>query len=535
MAIVSCERSPAYSSAEFFGDFNEGLRPTMTPALAIQTYESFESDKTKREAAEALLIAGEVDDIAYEYTKLFDEQGRPVSYENEKKSLEDMMTRLRDPQEQCDDEVAAATFMTVLFRYKEIEFLETVQQLNRCDISNEEQIFFMEKYRRLNEQLYGAPDPDIYDMLRGEVWSAIDSHVDSSDTVVMQIKSELENGFSARGRDMAGLERGHKGIVRLTPEAAQWIREIIYEEYGAYFDLAKNYWEKVVVPRAEWQGVEPEFTGEELVDLFELALQLLDPEGTSGITIRTKPNNSNLSWNTPTMSVDVGMASRATPVDSAEKAFGKLLHELLGHGRRTSAGAISHLPVTGFGVFSKFLPGGNPDYLTVEEGILTLLESIVCGEIDSGVASQWKSENVRHYLGIAMAELDARDTAERYELTWRYSVLVDLKPGQNVTDKAIQKSKLTAARSNVRYKRSLPADMPEGYEYLTWHKDLAYALGRIKATPLFQDIYERRDKESLLNLFKTHTDPTNPYQNRLARLAGYPVTYSKLQVIPDAA
>ncbi|MFZ1812545.1 MAG: hypothetical protein WAU02_03450 [Candidatus Saccharimonadales bacterium] len=517
-----------YTYAELSaGDFNERLTPVFTPALGLQTYEQFESDKNSRGAGETALIAGDINKISYDYTKLFDEQGKPVSFADEKKSLEDILTLLRDPANEIavDDEVADITFRTTLFRYKEIEFVETVQQLNRPDITPEEKIFYAEKYRRLNDALYSSPDPSIYERLRAEVWTSIDTKIADDDVDAARIKSELEHGFDARGQRMSGLERGRRGIERLSKEAIEWIRERIFEEFGQYYEICQRYWEEVVVPRAKAAGVEPEFNGEELYELFSLALSELDPDKTSGISVRKKPNSSNLAWNTPTLTVDVGMAKRAVPVDSPQKAFAKVFHELLGHGGRTINGFLSKIPMTGFGIFSQFEEDGNPDYLSIEEGILTLIESIICDELDDNSSSQWGPENVRYYLAISAAELEGQMPDEIYETTWRYGLLMDLKPGEKVTPDKIEKAKVTAARSIVRYKRSLPAEMPVGYESMTWHKDLAYSHGRIKAIPLLESIYKRRDNESFSNLFKTHTDPTNPYQNRIAALAGFPVRY----------
>ncbi len=509
------------------GVFLEMLRPKTTPALALQTYEYFENDRGVRESGEAALIAGEQDNVPYLYTKLFDEDGQPISFELEKKSLEDIITLLRDPDNpvDLDEDVAEITFRSALFRYKEIEFVEAVQQLNRSDITADEKLFYAEKYRRLNEALYGSPDSTMYEKLRGEVWAAIDAKILNGDEDAQRIKSELEQGFDARGVHMRGLERGRCGIDRLTPEAAQWIKEFIFEEFSQYYQLAVRYWEQVVVPRALAEGVEPQCTGEELYEVFSQALTLRDPKGVSGITVQKKPNNSNLSWNTPTLSVNIGMAKRAVPVDSPQKLFGKIMHELLGHGGRTMDGLASKVPMTGFGIFSEFRDGGNPDYLSFEEGLLILLESIACDELDQQLASQWRSENVRYYIAIAAAELEGRNTAEIYEMTWRYSVLMDLKTGEKLTPEKIEKAKAATARANVRFKRSLPVDMPAGYEHMTYHKDMAYAFGRIKAIPLLQQLYERGDIESLRNLFKTHTDPTNPYQKVIAEKAGYGVVY----------
>ena len=509
------------------GVFLEMLRPKTTPALALQTYEYFENDRGVRESGEVALIAGEQDNVPYLYTKLFDEDGQPISFELEKKSLEDIITLLRDPDNpvDLDEDVAEITFRSALFRYKEIEFVEAVQQLNRSDITADEKLFYAEKYRRLNEALYGSPDSTMYEKLRGEVWAAIDAKILNGDEDAQRIKSELEQGFDARGVHMRGLERGRCGIDRLTPEAAQWIKEFIFEEFSQYYQLAVRYWEQVVVPRALAEGVEPQCTGEELYEVFSQALTLRDPKGVSGITVQKKPNNSNLSWNTPTLSVNIGMAKRAVPVDSPQKLFGKIMHELLGHGGRTMDGLASKVPMTGFGIFSEFRDGGNPDYLSFEEGLLILLESIACDELDQQLASQWRSENVRYYIAIAAAELEGRNTAEIYEMTWRYSVLMDLKTGEKLTPEKIEKAKAATARANVRFKRSLPVDMPAGYEHMTYHKDMAYAFGRIKAIPLLQQLYERGDIESLRNLFKTHTDPTNPYQKVIAEKAGYGVVY----------
>lgn len=337
---------------------------------------------------------------------------------------------------------------------------------------------------------------------------------------------ELRNGFvSETGTPVGPLEYSTDSLPTLSEGAEIWIKERLLESHGEYYELSQKHWQKIV-DRDTADGKDPQFTGEDLYDLFCEALDILDPEHESGITIEKNSKSGLLSWNTPTLSVRVGTAERKTPVDSPEKAFAKLLHELVAfHGGRTKSGLETDAPILGMGVYCDFDPenGELPDYLTIEEGAASLAEAILAGEIVHDGHSQWEPERLRLYMNTAMATLEQRSSREIYEITWRYTVLMRLGDNEEPSEAMINRARKEAATSLERYERGVPANLPKEVGRIGFHKDIAYLNGRIKAIQLYEYFAENNDVESFSNFQKTKTDPTNRRQNKFAADHGYPV------------
>lgn len=516
----------------------ERLSPRETPDLAIQTYEWFASNAKARNTALEAFLRGDSDVIPLQYTKLFDEDGIPIDLSSKHAALQDIMSDLWNENHDGsipDDEVAWITFQTALYRDKEVEFVEVVQELNRPDATPEERIAAADKYRSLNEALYGNPDPETYAAIRGEIWSEIDSK--QLHPNLQHLRDELANGFvTEHGVPVAALEWSDKRLPRMSAETMQWVKEQVYEQYGEYYDLVQQYWDEVIVPRHSRDEGPLEYSGEDFYILFQQALALLDPQGTSGISIDRVEDTGVLSWNTPTLSVRVGVAERKVTVDSPEKAFGKILHELvMWHGGRVLKGLQTAARVLGFGVYSEYDEGERPDYLTVEEGSAALTEAVVGGDItDKPEESQWKAGKLHLYANTALASLEQRSTREIFELTWRYSVLMEADDGQDLTPDAINKIKREVAMSFERYERSVSEDLPVEVGRIGFHKDLGYVNGRVIATKIFEDMARRNDVESFRNMQAVKIDPTNRRQRKLAADNGYPIVIGS-DVISEAA
>lgn len=502
----------------------ERLHPKKTPALAIQTYEWFVTDSDARQEALRAFLAGEIDNIPLKYIKLFDEDGAPISLENERRSLEDIMRDLRDPEnKEFDDETAEITFDSALYRYYEVLFVETVQDLNKPGASRRELIDAAERYRRLNEALYGRPDPETYEKIRGEIWHVIDSKQLHPKAEVF--KAELMNGFTDdKGRNIGPLQSSTKRLPRMAAETSSWAVDIINKNFGEYLVLAERYWNEVICPDGR-----NEFTNDDLYELFVQSLKIMDPTGESGIGVSRKEGSGLLSWDTPTMSVRVGTDERKTPVSSPLEAYSRVLHELAAlHGRRCLKGLKTSAPILGLGVFSKFDPdeGERPDYLTFEEAAASLTQSMVEGLVNDEVVSQWTAESLMHYASISQFSLEQKSEREVYEITWRHMLLMDIQDNKEPSLEDIARAKMKVANSFERYKRSIPAELPDEVGVLVWHKDIAYLSGKASAIRVIHDLFERGDYESFLNMLATKTDPTNERQRKFAAKHGYPVWLS---------
>ncbi len=497
----------------------ERISPKVTPALGLQSYEWFATDGPSRLQMQQEFIDNERDTIPLTYTKLFDESGNLISLDEERKSLEDLMRDLRTPEsDELDDQAAEMTFYTALYRYYELDFIQTVQALNSPDATQEELVQTAEKYRRLDEALYGKPDPERYSQIKGEIWHVIDSKVLHPEAE--KLKDELENGFvNERGIPISPLERSVDRLPEMDTAASDWAVEILKNDYGQYLDLVKEYWKNIIKTDGR-----TEFTNDDLYEVFRASLALMDPDNMTGISIVRKEGSSVLSWDTPTMSVGVGTSERKTVVDSPEKAFAKVLHELVAwHGGRTQKGLKTNAPILGFGVFSQFDEGERPDYLTFEEGIASLTESMIAGEISTETMSQWTAERLRLYANDSQFTLDQKSEREVYEITWRYTLLMGLSDNEQPTTQQIAVAQKAAASSQDRYRRSVPHNLPSQIGMIGFHKDTNYLEGRAVAIGVIQDLYEQRDDQSFRNLQATKIDPTNRLQREFAAKYGYPV------------
>ncbi len=499
----------------------EALDPRRTPAMAVQTYEYFESDKAARSRAIDAFVDGITDTIDLEYTKLFDRPDMP-SLDEMEKSLEDVMLRMRNPfNTETDDETAKITYETALFRYKEVQFLRTVQRLNEAQ-TDEDKSALSEVYRSQNEALYGAPNPEIFEQICGEIWSELDSK--ELGPKAQAIYEELQNGFTARGREMHCLPRSERRLPIVDTNTVEWVKQQAFAMFPEIYSLCKRYWNNAVLAKTALLGVKPRYTNVHLAGLMQESKYLMYGFSSS-MEIREIKNSSVLAWNTPTVSVDVGMSPRQTIINGPEKAFGKVFHELIGHGGKAVKGLSTNVPVLGMGVFSEAdtAIGERPDYLTFEEAVLSLIEGIVNGEMDDRTKTQWNPERYRNYMMISLSSLCQFSEVEVSEIMSRYEALLSLKPGEDIDDKKMRTARKTVAAIQVRYKRSIPRQMPASVGRIGFHKDLAYTGGKPSAISVLTAIARNNDAESFRNLLATKIDPTNRRQREMSAKHGYPV------------
>lgn len=507
-------------------DYSLELNPKNVPSLGIQTYEYFVSDAAARGRAEGAFLNGDICEIPYDYTRLSDEdiasQGLSL------KQMSDEIGRVLSGIDSIADPITAEmTFLSAGFRSRELDFIFAAQQLNSIsrnpDASIKDIIFAADRYRSLNEMLYGAPDTRIYEKCLGEIWANIESK--NFGPNAQRIYQELVDGFMARGGFVMPLAYSHERLPVIDKETDRWVKMQIHEQFGTYRNLLQDHWEQIIIPRSELTGEDPVFDPSmDLLPLFENALKMLDPDGSSGIKVVPVQNTSTISWDTPTQTLRVGIDERTTQIKSVDEAFGLLFHELIGHCGRSISGLRTNAPVLGFGVFSDFDSGENPDYLSFEEGYLSVLESIINNKAVQ-TDGQWIVGNLRHYVNISMVQLDGRSVADAFELTWRYSLLMGLKDGGDVDDAKIQGARKVEARLINRYRRSIPAGMPREAGPLSFNKDLAYTKGRIIAIPFLRYIASRNDATSFQNSLKVKIDPTNRRQRDFAASNGYPIDY----------
>jgi hypothetical protein len=507
------------------------------PDLAFQSYECLKSDAKKRKASQEAFVKGETNTITLEYINL-PEEG---DMQRRIKQLDGVLARvdeIEDPRER------EATFSSVAFRQAEMYFTLTVSRLNRLvkaynfvkqNRPDDQELGVLEekikaeadRYREQNAMLYGLPNDEEHKKVCGEIRAILNAKSYHPDAAL--IYDQLNDGFEARDRRIAPLIESDDRLPSLSDQAEQWVKAFVYKEYDEYWQLVKSYWDNVIVPRSREAGVEPVFDVKlDMVPLFCSARTMLDPTDSMGIGVNEDPNSGSLAWDTPSMAVVAGTAPRSDLIDSPQKAFGKIYHELFGgHGGRAVGGLKTGIPIAAYGVFTEEETSAG-DYITYEEGQNKIVETVLRRDNKPG-SGKWSFEDVRHTFTIGLEMLEGRTTAEAYELAWRVHLLSNLKDNQEPTIAMIEKSKIAVARYLERPERSRPADLPDFAGLIVFTKDLMYARGQIIATSPIEEWAGRNDIESFRNAHTMKTDPTQPKQYKLMEHAGRPVRLNRFE------
>ncbi|NCU29375.1 hypothetical protein EOM60_02060 [Candidatus Saccharibacteria bacterium] len=479
------------------------LNPRNLPEAGFQSYEKLKNDASTQKAS---FLSGRIrnPELAYPHLQSLNDMDRGI-------------IRLREATEfverlETDGQKASIIKSSLEFRMAEMEYIKLLGRLDfvtKEGRPEEEVRELAEEVRTVGEQLYGVPDPEIRDAALAEIWSQLDKKQLSPSA--QQLYGDLRDGFSWNDREIAPLSRPE--VANKLPDfnhpSLVWAGEIILEdsaELEAYF---REWWDAKVAEYGEDYVARPE----DIVEAFQGAFRLLDPDSKSGVGVILDPEASALSWESPLMAVKVG--GKRPPIRSAAVLFQKFLHEGKGHGGRAISGLKSGLPVLGTGLYTNTV---RPDYLTFEEGFCTTIEEVVSGD-----EPKWDGVKLGHYINISLVA-DGSDFRSTFETAWRYRLLMKLKNGQEVTDEMIAKEQEAAYTALVRVFRGTPTNMSERYPDippLTFNKDLAYLNGRVLAMNHIAELYKTRDKEGLMRLFTAKYDPTIPEQQEIVNSYGY--------------
>lgn len=406
-----------------------------------------------------------------------------------------------------DEEKANIVAFSLEFRAAEMEYIKLLGRLDFAvheGLSEQAVRELAEAARSLGEQLYGVPDQKIADAAMAEVWSQLDQK-DLSPSA-QTLYDELKSGFEWEEQEVAPLPRPDTAdqLPDFDDSSLAWAGEIIIEmhaEFEAYFEA---YWAEKV---AEF-GPEYVARPEDIVEAYEGAFRLLDPNSESDVGVVLDPEATALSWESPLMSIKVG--GKRAPITSSQELLKKFIHEG-GHGRRAINGLKTSMPVLGTGLFTNTT---RPDYLTFEEGFLTTAEEAV-----GDATPKWNGVNLGHYINITLAQ-NGSDFRATFETAWRYRLLMKLKDGEEVTDEMLRKEQSAAYTAVVRIYRGTPTGLSEAYPDiapLTFNKDLAYLNGRVLAMSHIKELHANSDTQGLVELFDAKYDPTIPEQTAIAR------------------
>jgi hypothetical protein len=481
---------------------HEILRPDVTPEMGFQSYEMLADLTSVRNIQQAAFLNNEV-------------LKPELSYPNiDEAKLDQGIATLGQigirSEGILDQDISSAIWNSAGYRLAEMYWLKEAKRLNFFS-ENPKSIKFRlsaERYQDLNEQLYGKPNSEITGQVVGEVLAQARSK--KLDERGQRILEELEQGTVTTINGETVVIRGIKSMeaTNRLPEITgrlDILADVVKDEFAYVFNLVDSYWDEVILPRAHNTTEAPCFKLDDITLLFTQMRDVMDPENNSNISVVINDKAKTVAWDTPSMSIKAGKET-AKVTDKLEM-IGSLIHELGIHGGRATNGLNTELPVLGTGLYTESEEDEQPDYLTFEEGIATLVEMAIKGNTEN-----WKPVHISHYLNTALA-YEGADFRETFEITWRARALMAVPDGESMTDEIINTQRKQAYLSLIRTRRGTPTHI--AYDKpLTFNKDLAYLQGKIIALRFLERVGE--DKESIRQIFKGKFDPLNKAQKRLA-------------------
>lgn len=478
----------------------ELLDPRRTPEAGFQSYEWFTNNAVAQKKS---FLSGAVRNPDLKYSKFHQVSQLDMGLAN--------LDYVKDQVWKYEDvDMYRVIAPSLTFRQIEMMYVKEAAELNEL-VSNgapeQEVVNLVEHVREVNEIIYGTPNQVVLDGAYNKLWGMIDDKVLHPSAQLL--KDELENGFVFDGRQCAPMGRASDSAAELPPyednPALEWFAEIVDEENEDIRDLVHTFWEQKVAIHGEDYECGPE----DIIEAFQAVIEMRGLDQRAGVTVKPQPGKTALSWESPELSVHVGL--NRVPIKSANELFAKIKHELAKHGQACVEGLETEAPVLGTGLYTET---ERPDYLSFEEGVATTAE-----EVGGDTEPKWDVSMLGHYINIAEAAQNGHDFRETFEKAWRYRLLAQIKPGQEVTQEIIDKHQSAAYTACVRIYRGTPINVRELYPRvtpLTFNKDLAYLNGRVLALQYIQECHEKNDVEAIKMLFRGKFDPTIPEQREIA-------------------
>lgn len=478
----------------------ELLDPRRTPEAGFQSYEWFTNNATAQKTA---FLSGEVRNPQLRYSQFEHVDRLDVAIANLDYVKDQIWQR-----EHVDIYRIIAPSLT--FRQIEMMYVKETAELNdlvRSGVDGSEVQVLADHLRQMNEILYGTPDQTVLDGAYNKLWGMIDGK--ELHPSAQCFKDDLLNGFTFEGKTCAPLGRAKNPEVEL-PEyadnaALEWFGEIVLEANADIREAVDAFWAQKVAEHGPGYVCGPE----DIAEIFQAVIHMRHLDERSGVAVQLKEGKTALSWESPEVSVHVGLDR--VPIKTTDELFSKILHELAKHGQACVEGLETDIPVLGTGLYTET---ERPDYLSFEEGVATTAEEVVGDDLP-----KWTVVMLGHYINIAEARENGHDFRETFEKAWRYRLLAQIKAGQEVTQDIINKHKSAAYTACVRIFRGTPIDIQEkcpDITPLTFNKDLAYLNGRVLALQYISECHERNDEEAIKMLFRGKYDPTIPEQREIA-------------------
>lgn len=484
----------------------EALRPDVTPEMGFQSYEMLSSGTEYRLKQQADFLSDSITNPELDYP-LIDSDSLHAGI----RKLEGILMRAH---EYTDEVAAGAIWDSASYRMAEMYWLLEAKRLNQLSLEPNSDAFKLSaaRYQELNEQLYGVPEKKVYQKAFGEVLAQAESkdlHLDAQ-----LILDELKHGFNfgppGSERRIEGIKELAKGrLPTLDIAKLSTLREVLLEDFADARELVNTYWDEVVIPRGPDEKGRTGFNIYDMKYLFTAFRDIRDPNNEARISVVINPGSTQLSWDTPTMSIQIG--AKRSLIEDKTDMLAKIVHEYGKHGIGAVLGLKSELPVLGTGLYTEADAGERSDYLTFEEGWASLCEIAL-----NDTPENWKPQHISHYIAVALAYQGA-DFRESFEINWRARLLMSLKPGEQPSKEMIDRQRNQAYLSNVRIRRGTPTAVPTG-QVLTFNKDLAYLHGKLDALRFLE--IAGSDKQVIRKCGFSKHDPLNKRQKYLAERYG---------------
>ncbi|MBX4190569.1 DUF1704 domain-containing protein [Candidatus Saccharibacteria bacterium] len=356
----------------------------------------------------------------------------------------------------------------VAYQLKVYELMRTAVKY-RSVSSKTEKEDAKQKYIKLNEELYGAPETAI---ARSMVKEVINESALIADPKLQHIRNEFEELLPPEITD-------DWESASLIPKPSQAAKEVVQRIAGILYSPLLDHADRLI---AELMKEEDKTVSELRIGpqgiavIFQTIINREFPD--SGWKVVIGPANA-IKVNTATKTIT--MKEDRKPA-SVEKVRGLVVHELGVHMLRSIIGEGSNLVPLQYGL---------EKVSQAEEGLAQIMESTISGD-DA-------RKGYQHYLTATLLK-EGYNFDQVFEVMWRYKALdayLD-KPPEKIDEEFINEQQRAAAKFMFRSIR--------GSNDLPWYDMLSYFNG----TRMWEYIETHKDDPDLVTLmFMGKIDPTN--------------------------
>lgn len=403
--------------------FDATLFDRFSEIAIFEDYLFLEGDKTYRNDQKNLFEAGEIENPALDYPKL---DSKALSNHEDK-----LLSFKKDLLEGDHQEVVTQTYRwRINEKIAQIRMLQETQVLVQPEASKEDKTRAMRRFKRYNQFIYGNPSRDIFAYTINNLKPKVEQSLDSENLLLRTAASDLLDSLPDLDRPK---------VDQLPDQTTiDFARKTTLEQGGDLIEIPES---------------EDNFTPDQLVTIFQSALQSLNAEGWKAEIMEGR---SSFGVNQENKTLIIPETSR-----SRTKVMKLLAHEVNTHVARRLAGERSKLRLLGVGL---------DRYIRGEEGIAGLREQALENEVDdfTGFTGHFA-------IGLAQG-LDGtpRDFRAVYEILQKYYYYNKLSKGID-EEKAQLESKRLAWNRGVRTFRGTDSSTPG----TCYTKDIVYREGNM--------------------------------------------------------